>query len=197
MLEDHDVPVVLYSRLPGRRQVSYVSCDHAACDRILAAHLLEVGHRDFALVHGPAASSVAVERMAGVADELRAAGLDGFAAARGDYSYGSGVEAARQLAAARDLNGVALIAANDMMALGALDHLRFALGVKVPAQAVVAGFDGIGAARWRSYDLTTVGQPLQRMAQAAAAMIAERVNAEPVGERRIFPGELILRHSSD
>ena len=197
LLEDHDVPVVLYNRLPGKRQVSSVGCDHVGCGRMLAAHLLEVGHRDFALIHGPAASTVAVERMTGIVDELRAAGLGGFAAASGDYSYGSGVEAARQLAAERDLRGVALIAANDMMALGALDHLRFALGLKVPAQAVVAGFDGIGAARWQSYDLTTVGQPLQRMAEAAAAMIAERVDTAPAGERRLFPGELILGHSSD
>ena len=192
LLEDHDVPVVLYNRLPGKRQVSSVTCDHAGCGRLLAAHLHDAGHRRFALIAGPVHSSVSTERLAGVAAELRERGIDRVAGAQGDYSYDSGVAAARALAADADLRGMTLVAANDMMALGALDHVRFALGLRVPRDTVVAGFDGIGAARWQSYALTTVRQPLQRMAEATAAMIADRVNAGLVGERRLFPGELVV-----
>ena len=74
LLEDHDVPVVLYNRLPGRRVVSSVGCDHDGCGRLLAEHLLGLGHRRFAVVHGPLHSSVASERLGGVAAALAAAG---------------------------------------------------------------------------------------------------------------------------
>lgn len=192
LLEDHDVPVVLYNRLPGKRLVSSVTCDHVMCGQLLAGHLLELGHRRFALIHGPAQSSVATERMAGVATTLAAAGVVDITEARGDYTYDSGVAALADLGARLDLHGSAVVAANDMMALGALDEVRFGFQLGVPEEVVVAGFDGIGAARWRSYDLTTIRQPLQRMAEAAAAMIADRVNAGLVGERRMFPGELVI-----
>lgn len=192
LLEDHDVPVVLYNRLPGKRLVSSVTCDHAMCGQLLAGHLIDAGHRRFALIHGPAHSSVASERMGGVAATLAAAGIGDILEARGDYTYDSGVAATRELGGQGSLLGSAIVAANDMMALGALDEARFGFDLSVPGETVVAGFDGIGAARWRSYDLTTVRQPLQRMAEAAAAMIAERVNLGLVGERRVFPGELVV-----
>jgi len=192
LLEDHDVPVVLYNRLPGKRLVSSVTCDHAMCGQLLGQHLLDGGHRRFALIHGPAFSSVASERMAGVATTLAAAGVTDIVEARGDYGYDSGVVATRELATRANLRGTAIVAANDMMALGALDEARFGFKLGVPHETVVAGFDGIGATRWQSYDLTTVRQPLQRMAEAAAAMIAERVNSGLVGERRMFPGELVV-----
>ncbi len=196
LLEDHDVPVVLFNRLPGRRLVSSVTCDHLDCGRRLARHLVGIGCRRFGLIDGPEASSVSRERMAGVTAELAERGIAAPVLAHGDYSYESGVEAARQVAAEVDVTGMAIIAANDMMALGAMDYFRTDMGLQIPAQVAVAGFDGSGAARWRSYDLTTVRQPLQRMAEAAVAMIADRVDAEPAGERRLFPGELILGRSA-
>ncbi len=190
LLEDHDVPVVLYNRVPGRRVVSSVGCDHDGCGRLLAEHLLDLGQRRFALVQGPASSTVASERMGGVATALAAAGIDDIVEARGDYSYASGGAAA--VALGDRLRGRALVAANDMMGLGALDAIRTTLGLRVPEDVAVAGFDGIGATRWIGYRLTTVRQPIRRMAEATSAMVAERVDGSALSERRSFAGELIV-----
>lgn len=195
LLEDHDVPVVLYNRLPGRRVVSSVGCDHDGCGRLLAEHLLARGHRRFALIHGPAHSSVATERLAGVAAALTDAGVGDVVATRGDYSYASGVAAVDALGGAA-LTGRAVIAANDMMALGVLDEARITLGLAVPGDVAVAGFDGIGPTRWLGYRLTTVRQPIRRMAEATAIMVAERVDGSSVSERRSFAGELIVGQST-
>ena len=195
LLEDHDVPVVLYNRLPGRRVVSSVGCDHDGCGRMLAEHLLGLGHRRFALVHGPPNSSVANERLGGVVAALTAAGVDDVVGTRGDYGYASGVAAVRALGGAA-LRGRAVVAANDMMALGALDELRITLGLDVPGEVAIAGFDGIAAAGWLGYRLTTVRQPIRRMAEATAAMVAERVDGSGVSERRSFAGELIVGQST-
>ena len=195
LLEDHGVPVVLYNRLPGRRVVSSVGCDHDGCGRLLAEHLLDLGHRKFALIDGPAHSSVGRERMAGVRTAIAAAGLGDTVATRGEYSYASGVAAVDALGG-KALSGRALIAANDMMALGALDALRITVRLDVPRKVAVAGFDGVGAARWLGYGLTTVRQPIRRMAEATAVMVAERVEGSSVSERRAFAGELIVGQST-
>ena len=83
-----------------------------------------------------------------------------------------------------------------MMALGVLDEVRITLGLAVPGEIAVAGFDGIGAAHWLGYRLTTVRQPIRRMAEATAAMIAERVDGSSVSERRSFAGELVVGGST-
>ena len=195
LLEEHDVPVVLYNRLPGRRIVSSVGCDHVGCGQLLAEHLLGLGATRFALIDGPPHSSVAIERVAGVLGALASAGIAEPARAAGDYSYESGVAAVAALGGA-GLAGCALVAANDMMALGALDALRTTYGLAVPDAVMVAGFDGIGAARWIGYRLTTVRQPIRRMAEATAVMVAERVEGSSQAERRAFAGELIVGQST-
>lgn len=195
LLEEHDVPVVLYNRLPGRRIVSSVGCDHVGCGRLLAEHLLSCGATRFAIVEGPAHSSVATERLAGVLGELERAGVADIVRAPGDYTYDAGVAAVASLGGAA-LVGRALIAANDMMALGALDALRSSYGLVVPAQVMVAGFDGIGATRWIGYQLTTVRQPIRRMAEATSTMVAERVEGSSQAERRAFAGELMIGQST-
>ncbi len=55
----------------------------------------------------------------------------------------------------------ALFFANDLMAMGAMDALRRKVGLSVPGDVLVAGFDDIPAAAWASYDLTTVIRPAQ------------------------------------
>jgi len=83
-----------------------------------------------------------------------------------------------------------------MMAIGVLDELRITLGLVVPDEVAVAGFDGIGATRWLGYRLTTVCQPIQRMADATSAMVSERVAGNPVFERRTFAGTVAIGQST-
>lgn len=195
LLEDHDVPVILYNRLPHRQVVSSVGCDHGGCGRLLAKHLLSLGHRSFAFVQGPPQSSVGVERLNGVAGALADAGVGDVVTAIGDFTYFSGVAAVSALGG-RALIGRAVVAANDMMALGALDELRITLGMQVPSEVAVAGFDGIGASDWLGYRLTTVRQPIRLMADATSAMVADRVAGNSVFERRVFTGFLAIGQST-
>ena len=86
----------------------------------------------------------------------------------------------------------AIVCANDVMAIGCMDAARYRLGVKVPEDLSVVGFDGVGPAQWESYDLTTVRQPVRRMTEAAVAMILDRVEEpELPPEKRTFSGVLV------
>lgn len=95
-------------------------------------------------------------------------------------SEDQGYENARQtIVAERDaLAGIdGLFCATDLMALGALDGLRLDLGIKVPEQMQVVGFDDIEQASWGSYALSTVRQDAQEQAEAALRLLSERMKA--------------------
>jgi len=182
-------PLVLYNRHSAAVPVASVVCDFSIGEQLVDG-LVAGGCRAFGLIGGPADSAVGEARVEGARARLAHAGITPLAVDRGDFSYGGGHAAARRLFAAHRLDAV--IAANDVMALGAMDAVRLDLGLRVPEQVSVVGFDGVAPATWRSYALTTVRQPVGRMTAAAVTMLFERIENAGFGpERRTFSGELI------
>lgn len=185
-----DVPLVLYNRVCLDQAVASVSCDFAAGEQRLVDGLLRAGCRHFAIIGGPADSSVGEARVAGARERLQNAAIANVPFDRGDFSYDGGRAAANRLLAAAKVD--AIIAANDSMALGAMDAARLDHGLSIPQDVSVVGFDGVGPAFWGSYQLTTIRQPVRRMAAAAVAMVMERIeNRNLSAERRYFSGELV------
>ena len=91
----------------------------------------------------------------------------------------------------------ALICANDLMAIGAIDTARDEFGLSIPDDLSIVGFDGVGPATWPSYRLTTIRQPVRRMTEAAVTMLLERIaNPELPPEVRNFSGALIEGRSA-
>jgi DNA-binding LacI/PurR family transcriptional regulator len=83
------------------------------------------------------------------------------------------------------------------MAIGAIDCARMDLGLTIPDDISIVGFDGVGPARWKAYKLTTIRQPVRRMTDAAVEMLLGRI-AEPdfCPEQRVFAGELLFGTSA-
>lgn len=184
------VPLLFYNR-SDESDVPSVSCNHGAAGTTIARHVLAAGHRRFALIRAFADSFVGNERMRGVEAELARAGAEVVADFRGDFDYDRGLAAVRHWAANGTDDYTAVIAVSDMMAIGAKDAL-VRLGRRVPQDVVVAGFDGIEAGRWLSYEIPSVGQPVEQMALAAAEMMARRIqNRAVLPEHRTFPGPLL------
>ncbi len=187
-LAQAEVPVIFYNR-PGTQTCAAVSCDHAGAGRAVAAHMLAAGHRSFALIRAQD-SYVAAERMRGVEAELAGAKAKVVAASVGDFAYEEGFGAVNGWLAKGKASFTALIAANDMMAIGALDAL-VATGRKSEEQIAVAGFDGIDASRWQSHRIISVRQPIEQMAEAVADMMHKQMDgAMSIAEYRLFPGQL-------
>jgi DNA-binding LacI/PurR family transcriptional regulator len=184
------IPLVLYNRQMDDAPVASVICESGAGEAMLVDAMIETGARRFAIVAGPEDSTVGEARVRGALDRLGHAGITDVPVDRGDFSYAAGHAAARRLLAKHRLD--AIIAANDVMALGAMDAARIDHGLKVPEQLSVVGFDGVAPARWASYQLTTVRQPVGRMTEAAVSMLIERIEDPAIGpERRLFSGALI------
>jgi DNA-binding LacI/PurR family transcriptional regulator len=192
----HRVPVVLYNRNSEEEPVSSVYCDSQGGERLLVDSLYAAGHRRFAIISGPDDSFVSQERVRGAQQRLHELGIEA-AVAAGAFDYASGAAGLRDLHAR--LNGKidALICANDLMAIGAIDCAREVMGLRVPEDLSVVGFDGVAPAEWASYRLATIRQPVRRMTEAAVSMILERIEEPSLPpETRSFAGGLITGNSA-
>ncbi|MFM2089420.1 MAG: hypothetical protein RLZZ237_4289 [Pseudomonadota bacterium] len=187
-----DVPLVLFNRNPRDNAVPAVLCDQAEAARLLVSRLAEAGHRQFAIIDGPGDSAVAQERKSGVLDRLLELGLPAPIVVSGNYNYASGGHGLRKVIDRLGRVPDAVICGNDIMAIGCLDTARHELGIQVPQQMSVAGFDALEASGWLSYDITTLRQPVQKMAAEAVAMLGERIERRGgSAERRRYCSYLV------
>ena len=191
-IERRGIPLVFYNRSLKGRRVNAVCCDQTEGERWLVNSLVAAGHGSFGLISGPEDSAVSAERTQGALERLRELDIEAVTALPGDYSYESGLDGLLELKSRLGKLPDAVVCANDVMAIGCMDAARYRLGVKVPDDLSIVGFDGVGPAQWASYDLTTVRQPVGRMTEAAVSMILERVERpELPPEKRTFSGLLV------
>ena len=193
--ERHRVPVVLYNRSADNDAVPSVFCDSAGGERLLVDHLVAAGHRRFTVLSGPSDSYVGNQRVEGALNRLAHHGMKADVLP-GRFDHESGAEGLRE-AMAKKVRPDALICANDLMAIGAIDAARDEFGLSIPGDLSVVGFDGVGPAAWPSYRLTTIRQPVRRMTEAAVTMLLERIaNPDLPPEVRSFSGSLIEGRSA-
>ena len=189
--ESHDIPVVLYNRQAPDHPVNTVNVDHAQGVRQLVDHLVAANNQRFLVLSGPTHSDVANDRREIALERLRQHGFEDVPVLYGDYSYESGKQCFSdwmQQHGAPD----AVICSNDTMAIGCIDEARVHFKLDVPAELSVTGFDGILAAFWSGYELTTVRQPVNQMAKAAVDILMERIeNPSAQPEKRVLAGTLI------
>jgi DNA-binding LacI/PurR family transcriptional regulator len=186
------IPVIFFNRTLPERLVNSVRCDQEEGERWLIHELVNAGHKSFAIVSGPADSPVSMERTQGALQKLRELKFDDVLIVSGDYSYASGRAAFAEIVQRMDGLPDAVVAANDVMAIGCIDEARETNDIRVPEDISIVGFDGVGPARYAAYDLSTVRQPVGRMTEAAVSMLIERIeNPELTPEKRVFSGDRI------
>lgn len=192
-----DVPLVFYNRVSTDIAVNAVCCDQAEGALKLVTGLKNAGHKRFAFISGPADSIVGRERQDAALGQLTTYNIQDVSIIPGDFSYECGQSAIDELASSEAGLPDAIICANDMTAIGAIDAVRYNYNKRVPQDVSVVGFDGVGAAYWASYDLTTIRQPVRRMTEATVNMMMELIeNPSLPSEKRLFSGQLITGSSA-
>lgn len=160
-------------------------------------HLLELGHRRVAVISGPAdvlCSRARIDGFRSAHDELGVA-VDPALVRYGDFAVEGGYRHGRDLLDRPD-RPTAIFAGSDMQAIGVLRAAR-ELGIDVPRELSVVGYDDLPVAEWMGPALTTVHQPLQQMAATATRMLVDLARGESVDPPRIeLQTRLVVREST-
>ncbi|GDX58039.1 LacI family transcriptional regulator [Comamonadaceae bacterium] len=197
---DASIPVVLFNRIMAAGSagsVSSVRSDNLGGGREIARFLVAGGHRRIAYLAGREDSSTNLERERGFREGLAEAGQRIYARAIGNYDVLQARQATRDLFAQAEQRPDAVFVASDQMAIAVLDTLRHELGLAVPQQVSVVGFDNVPQAAWESYALTTFEQPVQPMVEATVELLQSylRGGAMPNTRNIVIAGQLVLRGS--
>jgi LacI family transcriptional regulator len=192
-----DYPCLMYNRRLRSRRGNFIVLDNLRASRDVTRHLVALGHRRIGFVSGLPNISTAAERLQGYREALRASGLsaDRDLVRPGAFQAGTAQEAARDLLKRRG-RPTAIVAGNDLMALGVIQAAA-ELGVCIPHELAVVGFDDIEIADHPRVQLTTMAQQKAEMGRLAALGILDVIRrGAGVGGRplqQILDPMLIIR----
>lgn len=190
-------PYVFVHRLFSRSDRNSVMVDDNYGARLAVDHLAALGHRRIAFIGGPADWDASANRLAGYQEALSRWGLeyDPSLVQGGDWELQSGVASTQAFLSLSD-PPTAIVAANDLMALGAIYTIQ-ETGLRVPEDIAVVGYDDREIASLSRPTITTVTLPCYEMGQASARMLLSLLdNRDKPGEPVMTRGRLIVRESS-
>lgn len=171
VLDQTRLPAVIIDRPLEREDIPAVVIDNYAAGRIVAQHLLALGHEKFACITGPQDITIVRERTAGFCETIRSAGkvLEEKAVVEGSFKYETGV-AAVDFLLDTGKEFTALWAQNDYMAIGAMNRLA-ERGLQVPEDVSVVGMDNVQMSWMLRPKLTTIAQPFQEICRHAVDIV--------------------------
>jgi LacI family transcriptional regulator, galactose operon repressor len=183
--------------VPSREMVTVGSTNFRG-GQAAARHLVELGHRRLAYLGGRASAECSQARLAGFRSALEAAGLalpEDHVHSTDDFHYQDGLEGAPKLLSLPQ-RPTAIFAASDELARGAIEAAR-SMGLSVPEDLSIVGFDDTEIARIASPPLTTVRQPLQEMGAVALRTVLRLVAGEKIDSNHVeLATELVVRAST-
>ena len=192
-----NIPTISFNTPIKNRWVSSVCSDGAGGAALVADLFVARGAKFFAFIAGSQGSYASKERLRGYKSRLGKHGMTKIDVVHGDYQYDGGFNAVVDLRARGPMPD-AIFCANDLMAIGALDALRRKVGIRVPEDVLVAGFDDVPEASWHGNDLTTVVQDCPAMVGEAMTLLQEMMASKGSsgGQRKVVAGSLIERSTT-
>lgn len=196
LVDDFGIPVVIINRTVDYAGISQVGSDNVQGGYWAGRHLASLGHQRFAFLGGLPDSSTHQQRERGFLEGLQSMDRTCQAIEIGNYRYEDACQATRRLFISPTPPD-ALFAANDLMALAAMEVLRHEFGLQVPGDISIIGFDDVPMAAWPSHSLTTVRQPVDMMIQKATELLMKQMAQEDMPpELHILPVTPMLRGST-
>lgn len=197
-IDSEGAPIVLLNRTVEEYGSDQISSDNHDGGLQVATYLAAAGRQRPGLIGGGQRASNIRDRESGFRAGLQAAGValpTRHSVTVDVFSHASGFAAAQRLLELGDRPD-ALFCVNDMLALGAMDGAR-AMGLRIPEDLWVVGYDDVELASWGAYQLTTVRQPMQAMIAQAVELLVRRIE-DPAREiqRLCLPNDLVIRNST-
>jgi LacI family transcriptional regulator len=183
-------------RSDNRSPCVFIDDHHAAF--AITEHLIESGHQNIGFLCGDKEHNSSQERLKGYKAALKKNGIriNRSMILQGEYSFESGVNGAKKLLSKTD-KPTAIFASNDEIAAGALFAARL-MGIDIPQQLAITGFEDSPFSRQTWPKLTTAQQPTTTIARSAADLLIQATrNQDENSENTIFTPELIIRESTN
>lgn len=194
--ETAGIPVVLFNRTTEKDVVSSVTTKNFEGGRLVGEFLVAGGHRTFGYISGLANSSTNRDRFMGYEEALARHGIDHIEVRTGNYSRTEAQVAARELLSLPN-RPEAIFVANDHMAVAVMDVARYEFGISIPEDLSIVGYDDVGPARWPSYGITSVTQPIGGMVEATVDILMDQIASGDIeAHHRVISGEMIVRTSA-
>ncbi|SNY60904.1 LacI family DNA-binding transcriptional regulator [Paractinoplanes atraurantiacus] len=187
-IDPHDVPSA---------EVPSVGATNFQGGMEATSHLTGLGHRRIAFIEGPPERGVSIARLHGYQAALSQAGVayDPELVKAGPFTFDAAFTAGIALLTSEN-RPTAIFACNDTLALGAMEAAR-TLGLRIPSDVSVVGFDDMPVTQWSAPPLTTVRQPFTEMGRVAMRRLLRLAAGEPLDSPRIeLATELIVRKST-
>lgn len=194
-LTQHQIPHVLVNRLLDEAESSSCGVDNRAGAGAVADLLVDLGHVRIGSIQGPSDTSTGRERADGLVRGLRRNGLTlrRHLTRRAEFSHDAGRAAALDLLTIAD-RPTAIACGNDVLALGVLSAAA-EIGLSVPGDLTVIGFDDIAMAGWPLIGLTTAACDLDAMAKVAVDLLLDQLAGDSAAVERRVPVALKLRRT--
>ncbi|MGV4967897.1 LacI family DNA-binding transcriptional regulator [Priestia aryabhattai] len=194
---ESDIPCVLVDIPVHSNSVGYVTTDNALGAKKAVEHLASLGHKHIGMINGHEDAFVSQERLNGYREALKECGLS----FRSEWVVSGNFEEKKAEKAASELINkykevTAIFCASDLMALGALKACK-ELGLHVPKEMSIVGYDNIVLASYSSPNLTTVGQEVYQIGYEAADLLIEMLEGKETNMKRYLDTKLIIRESTD
>ncbi|MBN8988852.1 MAG: substrate-binding domain-containing protein [Rhizobiales bacterium] len=197
LLRQYDIPVVVIYVSDPADKVPAVGMDNFQCSYDLTRYLIDLGHREFAVLTTPFTTNDRIRaRRQGTLTCLEHRGLrpPAHALIETPYAMENGRQAMRTLAA-RFPEITALICTTDVLAIGAMAEAK-ELGLNIPRDLSVVGFDDVEFASYVDPPLTTVHVPNEEIGRLAADRLFELMTGVAVDMATDIPGPLVIRRSA-
>lgn len=178
-LRDRGIPFVYFNRTTSAVTADSVTVDPQIGVSALVEEMITLGHRNVAAIFGPRDTSTGETREACFRERLEVADITipGRCTLHGPFDFETGHAGAQQLLRAAERPTV-IVCGNDVVALGALNAAA-ELGIAVPGEVSVVGFDDLPTSSWALIQLTTVAYDLDAMSREAARLLVARVEGPP------------------
>jgi DNA-binding LacI/PurR family transcriptional regulator len=189
------IPVILLNRSLDNKRFSSVTSNNYLGGKQIANFLIKGGHRKISHIAGNEKASTQRDRETGFIDGLKENGVDLFSREIGNFALEEASLATRKMFSSIDFPD-AVFVANDHMAFAVMDVLRMELGLKIPEDVSVIGYDDVKISSWPSYDLTTVRQPINNMVDRTISLLISQLEANNPAKQIEIDSELIVRSSA-
>ena len=192
---EQKIQVIAYNRNFKIPTTSSVACDHRYGGEVIAKHLNSNKHNYIGLIEGIKGSFVSDERCKGFKNYIKNTKDIKLSTEKGNFTYEGGYEATERLLKNKNIS--AIFCADDTMAFGCLDFIKDKTKLKVPNQIEVIGYDDMVMANWKSYNLSTIRQPIRQMSKLVTQLIDDYISdPEFEAANHLIEGKFIKRKTS-